>query len=202
MKKYSIIKTLVLLSFCVFFMTSVKAQVGFRAGVLISKQDFEHLENGGDVESKLGADLAFVFDIPSDNAVTFSPEIHWLQKGTKISNINGSVGESSRTFNYLEIPLMVKFHFGEGDTKFFLMGGPSLGYLLNGTDKDHDGQTNDIDLDFYKRTEYGAHIGGGIAVGPVRFDLRYVLGLSNIFDDDTEVTITNRGYGAGIAFMF
>src|SRR4030095_36827 len=202
MKKLSMIKTIVLLITCVFFTISLKAQVGFRAGLLISKQDFDNLEYG-DVESKLGADLAFVFDFPSEHPVTFSPEIHWLQKGTKVDNINGNVGESIRTFNYLEIPLMVKFHFGDGEPGFFLMGGPSFGYLLNGTDKDGDGQTNDLDLDFYKRTEVGAHFGGGIAVGPVRFDLRYILGFSNIFDDDTtEVTIKNRGYGAGIAFMF
>lgn len=95
----------------------------------------------------------------------------------------------------------MKLNFGKS-AGFFLFGGPSFGYLLNGTDKDMDGQTNDIDLDFYKRTEFGAHVGGGIGLGPVKIDVRYIFGLTDIFDDSQDIQITNSSLGAGVSFMF
>lgn len=177
-----------------------QSSVGIRAGVISSKQNVQDGNIGEDYKSKLGADVALIADFPI-GIMSISPEFHWLQKGAKIEDLNGTVGEVSRTFNYLEIPLLLKLNFGEG-TGFFFMAGPSVGYLLDGTDKDMDGQTNDIDLDFYKRTEWGAHVGGGIALGPLRIDLRYIFGLTDIFDDNTGIEITNTSIGAGATFMF
>ncbi len=179
---------------------SGQATVGIRAGVLSSKQEAQNGNIADDYKSKLGADIAFVADFPI-GIVSISPEFHWLQKGGKLKDLNGNPGEVSRTFNYLEIPLLVKLNFGK-PVGFFLLAGPSVGYLLNGTDKDMDGQTNDIDLDFYKRAEFGAHVGGGLGFGPVRIDVRYIFGLTDIFDDSTDIQITNSSLGAGVSFMF
>ena len=154
-----------------------------------------------DVKSKLGADVALVADFHIGDVFSIGPEIHWMQKGAKIKDLNGSIGEISKTFNYLEIPVLIKLHFGEG-VGFFVLGGPSAGYLLDGTDKDKDGTTNDIDLDFYKRAELGLHFGGGITLGPLNVDIRYILGLSNVFNNDTGVQVKNRSYGAGVSLMF
>jgi len=177
-----------------------QSSVGIRAGVMSSKQEVQNGNIADDYESKLGADIAFVADFPI-GIMSISPEFHWLQKGGKIKDLNGSVGEVSRTFNYLEIPVLIKLRFGE-PVGFFLLAGPSVGYLLNGTDKDQDGQTNDIDLDFYKRAEFGAHVGGGIMLGPVEVDVRYIFGLTNIFDDSIDLQITNSSIGGGVTFMF
>lgn len=177
-----------------------QTSVGIRAGVVSSKQVAQNGNIAEDYESKLGADIAFVADFPI-GIMSISPEFHWMQKGGKLKDLNGTPGEVSQTFNYLEIPLLLKLNFGK-PAGFFLFGGPSVGYLLNGTDKDGDGQTNDIDMDFYKRAEFGAHVGGGLALGPIRIDLRYIFGLTDIFDDDTDVQITNSSIGAGVSFMF
>jgi hypothetical protein len=177
-----------------------QATVGIRVGVMSSKQNVQDGNITEDYKSKLGADLAFVADFPI-GIISISPEFHWLQKGGKIEDLNGTVGEVSRTFNYLEIPLLFKLNFGEG-TSFFLFAGPSVGYLLDGTDKDMDGHTNDIDLDFYTRTEWGAHVGGGIGLGPIRIDLRYIFGLTDIFDDSRDIEITNTSLGAGVTLVF
>src|SRR5690606_24984299 len=110
--------------------------------------------------------------------------------------------EVIRSLNYLEIPVLLKLHFGQ-DLGFFVFAGPSVGYLLDGTDKDGDGKTNDIDLDFYKRAELGAHIGGGVSIGPLKVDVRYIAGFSNIADfDDKNIEVRNSGFGAGVSFWF
>lgn len=177
-----------------------QGSVGIRAGVIISKQDFKNSSFGEDIKSKLGADIALVAEF-GVGPVAISPELHWMQKGAKITDLHGSVGEVSRTFNYLEIPVLIKLKFGVG-VGFFLLAGPSFGYLLDGSDKDNDGKTNDIDFDFYKRGEFGGHLGGGVSVGPIKGDIRYMFGLSNIFDDNSELEIKNSGFGAGVTLMF
>lgn len=177
-----------------------QSSIGIRGGVMSSKQNVQDGNITEDYKSKLGADIAFVADFHL-GLVSINPEFHWLQKGAKIEDLNGSVGEVSRTFNYLEIPLLVKLTFGEG-TSFFLFAGPSVGYLLDGTDKDMDGHTNDIDLDFYTRTEWGAHVGGGIGLGPIKIDVRYIFGLTDILEDSSDIEITNTSIGAGVTLMF
>jgi hypothetical protein len=182
------------------YQSHAQSKVGIRGGVISSKQEVQDGDVTENYESKLGADIAFVADFPI-GLISISPEFHWLQKGSKIKDLSGTVGEVSRTFNYLEIPLLVKLNFGKS-VGFFLLAGPSVGYLLNGTDKDMDGQTNDIDLDFYKRAEFGAHVGGGIGLGPIKIDLRYIFGLTDIFDDASDIEITNSSLGAGVTIMF
>jgi hypothetical protein len=186
-------------------MLQAQAKVGLRAGVMISKQDFQQGNVGEGFKSKAGADIALVTDFPIGPVFSIGPEFHWIQKGGKIEDLNGPIGESSRTFNYLEVPILFKLNFGEG-VGFFLLAGPSIGYLLDGSDKDMDGNTNDIDLDFYKRAELGGHIGGGVALGPVKIDLRYIVGFSNIADytdlNGEDVEVKNSGFGAGVSFMF
>ena len=183
-----------------------KSSVGIRVGVNISKQQFDQGDLDVNTDAKLGLDLALVMDFPVAEGFAISPEIHWMQKGTKIEDLNGNVGESIRTFNYLEIPVLAKFIFGnvDSDAGFFLLVGPSLGYLFSATDKDGDGNTNDIDLNDYKRTDVGDHLGAGIKLGVVNIDARYVLGFSNIahIENDDELKVHNRGYGLGISLMF
>jgi hypothetical protein len=196
---------LVLACLCVSYFSQAQSKIGIRAGVLITKQQYEQGNLDVNPESKFGADIALVADIglDADSVVFFSPELHWMQKGAKIEDIDGTFEEATNTFNYLELPLLLKFKFG-GEAGLFLFGGPSLGYLLSATDKDGDGNTDDIDLEDYKRTEIGAHLGAGIMLGPVNIDVRYILGFSNIADleDDDDLTIKNKGFGAGVSIMF
>ncbi len=194
--------TVVILCLGATYLSQAQTEVGIRAGVLISKQDFN---NGGlnvDPKSKYGADLAFVAEFGIGPLFAISPEFHWMQKGGKIQDLSGSFPESTQTFDYLEIPVLFKFKFGTG-AGFFLFAGPSIGYLFNATDKDGDGHTNDIDLNDYKRAELGAHIGAGIKLGPINVDVRYIAGFSNIADyDGSNLEIKNSGYGAGVSLMF
>jgi hypothetical protein len=209
MKTNLLLSVSLLISFAMFTLTFAQAQdqdvlrtkVGFRLGVLTSKQDFQNGDFNQNVKSKLGADIALVADFPVGHIVSISPEIHWLQKGAKIEDLTGTAGEIASTFNYLEVPVLFKLHFGD-EAGFLLFAGPSAGYLLDGSDKDKDGNKNDIDLNFYKRTEFGLHVGGGIALGPLVIDIRYIFGLSNIFDSPNGVEVKNRSLGAGVSLLF
>jgi hypothetical protein len=205
MKNNTTIKPIGLITAFLFCAMLIHAQdnlMGIRAGVTISRQAFHNGNIGNDATSKLGGDLAIVTDFQFAPFFSFGPEFHWMQKGAKIKDLNGPIGEVTRTFNYLEIPLLLRLHVGEPGGIFF-MAGPSFGYLLDGSDKDNDGKTNDVDLDFYKRIELGVHVGGGISLGPIRVDVRYMAGISNIADfEGSDIQIKNSGFGAGVGFMF
>jgi len=185
------------------FISQAQSQIGVRGGVLISKQDFQNGMLSEDPQSKFGADLALVAEFGIGPVFAIMPEFHWLQKGAKIADITGTIGESSKIFDYFELPLLVKFKFGE-NAGFFLLAGPSIGYLFNATDKDGDGSTTDINLDDYKRAELGAHLGAGLKLGPINVDIRYIIGFSNIADyqANEDLQIKNSGYGAGVTLLF
>ena len=177
-------------------MANAQAKFGFRLGANLSRQEAKQDSLIIEPKSKFGLDLAFVADFPLGEVISFAPELHWLQKGYEIEDIGT---EGTATLNYLELPLLIKFNFGE-TSKFGVFGGPSVGYLLGGKVILNGVEQEDF-FEFVNRIELGAHLGAAITVGPVQFDVRYILGISNI-SDVPDVEIRNTAFGAGVAIMF
>ena len=50
-------------------------------------------------------------------------------------------------------------------------------------------------------TEFGQHVGGN-KLGPINIDVRYIFGLTDIFDGSSDIQVTNSSLGAGVSFMF
>ena len=203
MKNSLRLKLLALIVLSIFSMTTIHAQIKFggRVGLNISKQEFKQDSLTVEPKSKFGLDLALVSEFPLGELVSISPELHWLQKGYKIEDIGGPIENLTATLNYLELPILVKFNFGE-TTKFFVMGGPSVGYFLSGTTKDEDGNKDNIDLEEYHRVDVGAHLGAGFGIGPIIVDVRYILGFTNLARDIPNTEIHNTSFGAGVSIMF
>ena len=198
------LKTIALIFSSFFFATLSMAQVGIRGGVTITNQEFKNGNLDHDPESKFGADLALVTDFPlGDGSVSIAPELHWVQKGYKISDIDGQIGDFTSTFNYLELPVLLKLNFGSEETKFFVMAGPSFGYLLGDKTVDANDDAVIIFGDDYAPIEVAGQLGAGVGFGPVRFDVRYFLGFTNVAKDyPDDIEVFNKGYGAGISLMF
>jgi len=204
MKSNLKLKMISLLALCFLTFTIAKAQpkFGVRVGVNISNQEFKQGNLTVEPKSKFGLDLGLVSEFPLGEVVSFAPELHWLQKGYKVEDfeIDGNLFDFTSTLNYLELPLLVKFNFGE-TAKFFVMGGPSFGYLLS--EKTVDGDGNDYEfLDEITRIELGAHLGAGLAVGPVVIDVRYLIGITNLAKDIPDAEVHNTGFGGGVSLMF
>lgn len=194
--------SLVALSFLTFTLAEAQPKFGVRLGVNISNQEFKLDSLKVEPKSKLGLDIGVVAEFPLGKVVSFAPELHWLQKGYNVEDleIDGNLFDFTSTLNYLELPLLVRFNFGE-TAKFFVMGGPSFGYLLSENTKDSDGNDYEF-LDEITRIELGAHLGAGLAVGPVIIDLRYLLGITNLAKEFPDAEVHNTGFGAGVSLMF
>ena len=76
---------------------------------------------------------------------------------------------------------MLKFAFGSGDTKPYVMAGPTFGYLLSAKQDETDIK------DDVKSIDFGLTFGGGVSLpmgnNTVFVEGRYTLGLSDINDD-------------------
>src|SRR5690349_4560940 len=98
---------ILIISFAAFHTAIAQPKFGFRAGVNISKQEFKSGSITVEPKSKFGLDLGLVSDFPLGDVVSFGPELHWLQKGYKLEDLGGSLGDITGTFNYLELPLLI-----------------------------------------------------------------------------------------------
>ncbi len=204
MKNFLSVKNFTLLVIMMMFSGMMYAQpkFGIRVGGNITNAQYKQGDLTHEIKSKFGLDLAVVTDFPLGEVVSIAPELHWLQKGYKIEDFNGPLfDDATSTLNYLELPILVKLNFGE-EAKFFVMAGPSIGYLLGENTEDENGDEIVIDLDDYNRLDLGAHLGAGFGIGPLVIDVRYLLGVSNFAKDVDDTTIHNNGFGAGVSLMF
>jgi hypothetical protein len=178
---------------------NAQGRFGIRGGVTISKQSFDQGGLDEDPESKFGGDLAILANLPiGEGFFMIQPELHWLQKGYKISDATNG-GDITSTLNYLELPVLLRLNFGE-TVKLFAFAGPSVGYLLGGK-YENDTVSEDV-KDIYNDLDFSAHIGAGIGFGALEIDVRYMAGLSDIADSPTISGVKNSSFGAGVTLKF
>ena len=79
-------------------------------------------------------------EIPMINALSFRPELNYIQKGFTVSQsfdvdligIDMEVGAKARTrINYIELPLLLKYSIGSDAAKVYAIAGPSIAYAAN-----------------------------------------------------------------------
>lgn len=136
-----------------------------------------------DVDYKAGLNLGAFVSIPAGPMFAIQPEAFFSQKGNKVGDVKSS-------FNYLEIPVLLKLSPSlPGDfVRPIFFAGPSAGILLGA-------KTDDTDVkDLMKTADFGLTIGGGVEFGKLSLDARYNLGLSDISKASSEVSnaIKNR----------
>lgn len=176
---------------------SLHAQVAVKAGVNFSNMLFEEDDTSIEDLAKNGATkftAGVAFLLPFSDAVALQPELLFTQKGAKSTyTILGEEFSNDLTYNYLDIPLLLRLSLGDTHGEglgIYINGGGYVGYAFNGKSKNSTplGSTEtDIefdDSDDQSRIDFGAALGGGLTLGNLFFDLRYNHGINNILDDD------------------
>ncbi|MBO0952574.1 porin family protein [Fibrella forsythiae] len=141
-------------------------RVGFRVGgsgstaTGLSEADL----GGAKVESAMGFHAGVVFSI-GKRAFTIQPEILYSQYGFKLAA--GSDYLQLKT-NTVEVPLMLKYTFGQTNTRFFINAGPTATYLLGGKISFKEaGESGEADMEIGPndgRLNYGGSLGLGVAL--------------------------------------
>ncbi len=176
-------KLLLFTTVAIFAFVNANAQgefrIGFKAGVNIASIGGDDTFGVGSLGSRTGFHIGGLVEIPITEKISIQPELLYSMKG---SNIDFSSGDTDVKLDYIDIPIMGKYHIIQG-----LSGelGPVIGVLVK-ADADNGDDTQDI-KDFYKSTDIALGIGASyrLPMG-VFFSLRYNKGLTDINDGDMD----------------
>ena len=107
------------------------AQVNFGVigGLNLANLSFDPDPQGVDLSNRTGIGIGGVLSFGVGETLALQLEPMFLQKGAK-ATVQGFTGESEFKASYIEVPAMLKFAFGSGDTKPYVMAGPTVGICL------------------------------------------------------------------------
>jgi hypothetical protein len=125
-------------------------------------------------------------DVRLSNELTFHPEALYTRKGSDFAN-----DALNEELSYVDVPLLMRYYpNGAFQTNtLFLEAGPQVSYLLTakGTnDADIKDKFNKVTVDFVLGLGY--RLANGLALG-----LRYDIGVSNIYREQSPATSLGRG---------
>ena len=141
-----------------------------------SLDDYKKSNNGVQAGASFQAGVTPGFSLVS--------ELYFMRKGGKLKVNNPlTTIESTLHLNTLELPVLVRFHFG----KFYVNAGPSIAYTLSGDREINDKSTKlsfNNTIEGYKRFDASIQAGGGVEFPfkhrRIALDVRYNYGLTNI----------------------
>ena len=174
MKKISIL--IVVALFAAANVSAQGVELGLKGGLNFANQTFESANFSVSPDARTGFHAgAFLTLFVTDN-FAIQPEFLFSVQGSKFDI--GGFGEISNTFNYVNIPILLRYNPVD---IFNIHVGPQVGLLMSAV-SEISGTKQDIeDL---KSTDLGLAFGAGVdlpfgLVGGVR----YIMGISNISDD-------------------
>jgi opacity protein-like surface antigen len=197
----------VFLALCLVLPAKAQTYLGVIAGLNLANVSPDPEPEGLDLSNRTAFGFGGILDVGLNESVTLRFEPMYLQKGAE-ATMNGVDIEFNLA--YLEVPVMLKFAFGTGDTKPYIMAGPTVGFNLSAKQTiSMGGNSEEMDLkDDISSTDFGLGFGGGVnfltGKNSIFVEVRYTLGLTNINDDsddpDSELKTKGIQIFAGITF--
>ncbi len=156
----------------------------------------------------VGFNTAIPVEIGISKNFAIQPELAFSQKG--YGTDYGIIGSSTYRliFTYIEMPVLLKGGIGGDGLKVNFFAGPSLGFAISGKEVTKNGGQKfsgnlDLSSSVFNRlnTElvFGTEVQKLIGNGHVFLDLRYQLGLTDIWKVDS-FTALHRGIGIGLGY--
>ena len=173
-------------------------EFGVKAGLNFANFSWDIPEGSFETVSIIKFGVSGIVRYPLSELLDAQVELMYLQKGAKFE-------ETKWNFDYLSIPVLVRFNFSSEDASTYIVAGPEIGFLLSAK-FENSGAEEDI-KDVVKSIDLGLNIGAGVSVNmgatPMFWEIRYSLVLSNWIDDpNVENSAKNRGFQLLIGMMF
>jgi hypothetical protein len=200
------------LLFAILFGASAQTYLVPKAGLTIST--FVPADNKENVSSMAGFSGGVGVNLTLNEKFSVQPELLFIQKGANYEfeqPIGDGILETVSTdvrVNYLELPVLAKYTFGNGKLKYFINVGPALSYGLGGkTDYslkytlgnetvyretaegsvnfgDYPAESPAQDVYFQKRVDVSVQAGGGLIIyDKILIDIRYGHGFIKLDDE-------------------
>ena len=206
--------------------TYSQIEVGAKAGATFSDMHVNGLDLGTDLfdpKMIISPTAGLYSEIPIGNGFYFNPELNYMQKGFRVKEstsfdvfgLNLPVGlEAVTRFHYIDMPLALKYKFGNAKVQGYLKAGATLGYAVSGSVTTRinsiiDIKVAEIDLDpqgeLYNASEIGGTIGAGIEIptasGKFFIDASLSHGFTDILNEPVvDLRVNNRAVGVGIGY--
>lgn len=202
-------KLLVVLFALAFFSISAQAQMqlGLKAGLNLANLSGD---DAGSPESKTGFAFGGFFTYQFSPMFAIQPEIYYSMKGAADKmTVEGVTVDLTYTFDYIEIPLLIKFMIPiqGSNIKPAIFAGPHV--AINTTAKvkaEYQDQSQEEDINDFKSTEFGLQFGGGVGFpvgnGELGFDIRYIMGLTTLFDVEADPDVKNSVLNFNLFYAF
>ncbi len=184
-------------------------QFGVKAGL-----NYSNIIKTGDdtykTQFKPGFNAGIFMEIPIIDRLSFAPEVVFSQKGYKYTNNNPLYTEpieSSKTLNFIEVPILAKI---KATDEFSVFLGPQVSFLVSTTDKFSKGSeayqnTVKEQNKNLKKSLFGGVVGAGYDVTPqININARYALDFQKNNADGTTETpkFKNQVFQLGLGYKF
>jgi hypothetical protein len=156
---------------------------GLKAGMNLSNQKFTDSGISLDTKTKPGIHGGVFIVAMLNEKMGIQPEVLYSMQGSRW-DIDGD--DSKIKFDYITIPVLFRYNITE---MISVHGGPQFGILTTAKVEFEDGEEEDL-KDGFKGTDFAAAAGGEVDLpNGLGFGLRYVLGLSNVSEQESEFPI-------------
>lgn len=212
------------------FVANAQVSLGVKAGANFADTRINGLIDNLLPEQTIytGFTAGIVAEIPMINGFSFRPELNYIQKGFisqkdlynfELIGIEIPLGAKLKTrFNYIEMPLLLKFSTGSELAKFYVIAGPNVSFAVNAHSRPVANFLLSFNLpkvninlsnDIYERWELSGTLGAGgefkVGHGKLFGDVRYTHGFTNMLDNPIiDFKAKNQGFNmsAGYAYVF
>jgi hypothetical protein len=161
-----------------------KVRVGLTGGLNVANTVDAYNDNYT-TGSLAGFNAGLFLDIPIVYPLSFAPEVLYSQKGF---TANTTDGDYTQRNNYIDVPLLAKFHLGPN---FNLLAGPQFSFPIS-TTQTFDNGFNAIDEVHYSTTNDKTILDGVVGV---TFDLSHDVELRARYTIDLQSNDENTTYG-------
>lgn len=119
---------------------SFGAQAGANLAQLKSEYTSGGTTNKENGKTKVGFIAGVIVNIPFTSALSFRPELNYIQKGAKFNSSSTSFGITNTStenivMNFVELPLNVIYSMPAGPGRFSVGLGPNLSFGMSGNNK-------------------------------------------------------------------
>ncbi|MFZ1705665.1 MAG: porin family protein, partial [Saprospiraceae bacterium] len=119
-------KLFLMMVFVGFGFSMANAQIGVRLGASLANQTAEFDGEKTDTKMKIGFGVGVFYQYNVNEKFSIQPELNFIQMGSKFDeDFLGETLETTLSFNYLHIPILAKYGFGDMEAlNFYVQAGP------------------------------------------------------------------------------
>jgi hypothetical protein len=175
--------------------------LGAKAGAVLASQQ---LSDGAatTLATRTAVVAGAFYTLPVGSRFGVQIEGLYAQKGAR-SSMFGI--DSTLQLDYLEVSMLARMRFGGGRRHYYVAGGAAPAFRLRARARTaFAGATEEVDVaDQVERIDLGVAAGGGVVLGRLEIDARYILGIRDVDADKSDGGRTkNRALAVTAGYRF